>query len=429
MNLRRIRNWPRLRDWLRPSCAIALALQASSPWAQSDPASTSTSELRFSGFGSIGLTHTSAPEPWGFRRSLDQKSNSGGTRGDTDSRLGLQANYAPNAEFELVGQALLANRDSEAKASDAIEWAFVAYRPDGATTLRLGRLNFDEFLMSDYRNVGFAYLHARPPVEYYGSIPTSLDGADATHTWDSGTALWRGKVFVGRVKEAGAVLKPSYGFSITRESDGLTLRGGWARGRFTNATPQLQAAVDALRQVGALPVPGIAEQANQLIKRLDYGGTSLNYATLGMAYEKEAWQWSAEATVVSGSPQFSARAGYVSLGRSFGPVTLYGVVSGIASKPAVLATPQWGPGLAPLIGPQQAAAVQALADGATASANQLLRQHTLAIGMRWNLQPKLALKLQLEEVRIAEHGGALWSGGSPQAARARVGTVLLDFIF
>ncbi|MBU6259453.1 MAG: hypothetical protein KGL18_21590 [Burkholderiales bacterium] len=350
-------------------------------------------------------------------------------RGDTDSRLGLQLNYAPNSAFEFVGQALIANREPSASASDAIEWAFAAYRPNGATTLRLGRLNFDEFLMSDYRNVGFAYLAARPPVEYYGSIPSSLDGVDATRTWDTGSALWRAKVFIGRLKEAGAVLDPGYGFSVTREADGLTLRAGWARARFTNITPQLQAAVAALNEVAALPVPGLAAQANQLTHRLDYEGTRLNYTTLGLAYEAGAWQWSAEATVVSESPLFSARAGYALLGRSFGPVTVYGIVSGIASTPALLAAPPWGPELAPLIGPLQAAAAQALADGATDAANRLLRQHTLAVGLRWNLQPRLALKLQLDDVTIADHGGSLWSAGSAAAAHARVATVLLDFIF
>lgn len=412
---------------MRPICAIALAFQAAGLWAQT--ATDSAGELRFSGFGTVGLTNISAPPGWGFLRTLDQKSNARGLRGDTDSRLGLQVNYAPNSKFELVGQVLLANRDSTAKTSDSIEWAFGAFRPNGATTLRLGRLNFDQFLTSDYRNVGFAYLYARPPVEYYGSIPTSLDGADATHTWDTGSALWRGKIFVGRLKEAGTVLEPGYGFSITRESEGLTLRGGWARARIVGITPALQEAVDALHQVGALPVPGIAAQANQLIDRLDYGGTSVNYTTLGVAFEQGAWQWAAEATQVTGSPQFSARAGYASLGRSFGAVTVYGVVSGIASTPAVLATPQWGPELAPLIGPLQAAAAQALAVGATAGANQLLRQHTLAIGMRWNLQPKLALKLQIDQITIADHGGTLWSGASEAAAHAHVATALLDFIF
>ncbi|MDE1927018.1 MAG: hypothetical protein KGI36_07515, partial [Burkholderiales bacterium] len=163
--------------------------------------------------------------------------------------------------------------------------------------------------------------------------------------------------------------------------------------------------------------------------RLDYEGTRLNYTTLGLAYEAGAWQWSAEATVVSESPLFSARAGYALLGRSFGPVTVYGIVSGIASTPALLAAPPWGPELAPLIGPLQAAAAQALADGATDAANRLLRQHTLAVGLRWNLQPRLALKLQLDDVTIADHGGSLWSAGSAAAAHARVATVLLDFIF
>ena len=202
---------------------------------------TSGEGLRFSGFGTIGLVNVDAPKGWGFRRSTEQGSSSKETRVDVDSRLGLQVNYALNQQFELVGQVLAMRRRSDAADGDAIEWAFAAYRPTADLTLRAGRLNLDQYVMSDYRNVGFAYPYVRPPVEFYGSIPTNLDGMDVTQAWNTDDARWRFKGFFGRSKASGLPLKDLFGFSVARESDGLMLRAGWTRARLAHNAAAIRA--------------------------------------------------------------------------------------------------------------------------------------------------------------------------------------------
>lgn len=406
-----------------------MALAGLSVPAVAQEASGATSPLRLSGFGTVGLTHTEAPQGWGFQRSLDQRSNSGGTRLDADTRLGLQANYAPGAHFELVGQTLLTNRASTASDSDSLEWAFAAYRPNGELTVRAGRLNFDQFLMSDYRNVGFAYPMARPPVEYYGSIPTSLDGADLTKVWNDGATLWRGKLFAGKLHEAGVTLSPAYGLTLARETDGLTVRAGLSHARFSNVVSSLEPVLGALDEIAALPVPTVTAQARGLHNRLDYKDTTLNYATLGVAYEPPGWQVSAEVTRVTGSPLFSAVAGYASVGRNFGAVTLFGAASTVRSTTEPLAQPQWAGQLAPLVGPALAAQAQGLGAATTASANRMLSQQTYSVGARWNVQPRVAVKFQFDHTRIDANGSQLWANGTTEAASANVSSILLDFVF
>jgi hypothetical protein len=384
--------------------------------------------LRISGFGTMGLVHSQAPEGWGFSRSSEQPPSERSTRFDVDSRLGVQVNYAASSQIELVGQLLATRRRPDAPASDAIEWAFAAYRPTADLALRVGRLNLDQFVMSDYRNVGFAYLYARPPVEYYGTIPSNLDGADVTRTWSSDEVRWRAKGFVGRSKTVGIPLTNAFGFALTRESDGLLLRAGWSHANLAHNSDSLTPLLDGLDQVRALPIPSIAAEATALRGAIDLAARPLTYATLGMTYEQGSWQTAAELTRIA-LGNSNVKAGYASIGRRIGDVTVFGVVSGASSGAPVMGTPAWGASLAPIIG--SAAAQQAQVLGATAAyvASQSIRQTTYSLGGRWDIHPRMALKVQWDHVKIKANGGFLWSNATSDPGSANVTTVLLDFVF
>lgn len=406
---------------------FALCLLAGTSMAQSSVADGSG--IRFSGFGTVGIVHAEAPAGWGFLRSLEQPASTRTTRGDVDSRLGVQLNYAVNAQVELVGQLLATRRLPSASAGDTVEWAFAAYRPTADLTLRAGRLNLDQFLMSDYRNVGFAYLYARPPVEYYGTIPTSLDGVDATRTWRFDDVQWRVKGYVGRSRTVGVPLNDAFGVAIARESDGLLLRVGWSRAKLTRNYDSLAPLLDGLAQVGALPIPAVAAQATALRSGLDLTTKPLTYAALGASYERGAWQTAAEVTRVTFG-NTTLKAGYASIGRRVGAVTLFGIVSGADSGTPAVAAPAWAAVLDPVIGPAAAQQVQALGAAAAYVANQSMRQTTYALGARWDVHPRMAVKLQWDHVKIATNGGFyLWSNATSDPASANVTTVLLDFVF
>jgi len=393
------------------------------------PAPVTPSDFRFSGFGTVGVTDTRAPDGWGFLRSIDQPANLGGFRADTDSRLGLQLNYTPSSQFELVGQLLLTRRDSTATNGDAFEWAFAAYKPTADMTARAGRLNLDQFLLSDYRNVGFGYLFARPPVEFYGSIPSTLDGADFTKVWILPDSQWRAKVFVGQAKIEGITLSPGYGVTVSHETDGLLLRAGLSRARFESVSPGLQPLIAGLNQLAALPVPDVAAQASALSTRLNYRNTSITYATLGASYELREWVWSGELARVSGGPESTVTAGYASMGRRFGAVTVFGIASGATRTGPSVSVPTWGAELAPILGAAVAQQAQTLGTYGAVAANESIDQRTLSLGARWDIQPQLALKLQFDHTGIGANGGDLWAHSSPNAGHANVASLLLDFVF
>lgn len=411
--------------------ALGLAALASPSAAQSsDPGGSS---LRFSGFGSLGLAHVDAPEGWVYRREVSQALSTEQPRADVDSRLGLQVNYAPSASFELVGQANLRRRAPAARDSDVIEWAFAAYRPDANWTLRLGRVNLDAFLISDHRSVGFAYPYVRPPVELYGAMPTSLDGGDISRVWNDSTGQWRAKLFLGdsqvNFEQANVIKLPGLlGGMVSREAGGLTARFSFMWTPVHYEAPGLQQLLGGLGGLAALPVPSVANEAAYLRKRLELKDGKQLYLSFGTRYDVGDWMLSGEFTHVSGPIGY--RAGYVSAGHRFGPATVYGVLSSQAGTRDRLGAPAWQAQLTPIIGPMGAAQAQFLGTAAARGVNYLSpRQTTFALGTRWDLGPQMSLKVQWDYIRVGAEGGSLWGRTTPEAARANVGTAVLDFVF
>jgi len=394
------------------------------------------SEIRLSGFGTLGIAHVDAPDGWAFKRDITQATSGSRTRADLDSRLGLQINYAPIQQFELVTQVVATRRSPAARQSDAVEWAFAAWRPDADWTLRGGRVNADIFLLSDYRNVGFAYPFVRPPGELYALLPRSLDGVDVTRGWNAGGAQWRARIFGGRAitfaDDASRLdLRPTYGATISREADGLLIRASAVRTRVSNEIATVAPLLDALSAVAALPVPDVAAQAADLRDRSGVRGAQLTYLSMGARYESKDWLSSAELVRVSGHPSISYTAGYASLGRRFGSLTTLATVSEVKSASPALTAPQWGTALAPFVGPALAQQSQFLADTATASLNNVrLSQRTWSIGTRYDLDSSWALKVQWDQVRVNANGAGLWGGSrGPDPARARIATFVVDFVF
>jgi hypothetical protein len=424
------------------ACSLWCASLALAQTTPPDP-TPAGSGFRFNGFGTIGLTHTSAPDGWGFRRDISQPPNDGGTRADTDSRLGLQLNYTLNSQIEFVGQVLLKRRVDISPPADSLEWAFASYKPTPDWQIRVGRTNPDAFLLSDYRNVGFAYPWVRPDVGFYGALPMySLDGFDVTRTWSAGDARWKAKLFSGAGGTYGAsdsdqpanklIAHNISGLTLSREAEGLTLRATALHMRVgLNHVENLQPLSAALQTVQNLPVPSIVAQAAALQRGLSLNPGELTYLELGTSYEGSAWLMSAELSYIDGS--FAANHstnGYASLGRRFGPVTVYGVLAASKSSGEAKAVPDWGSQLAPVLGPQLAQQVQQIGTGAALANNAQRRdQQSVSLGMRWDLNDSMALKLQWDHYHIDANGHQLWSNGTPDAANANVGSVVLDFIF
>lgn len=394
------------------------------------------SGLRVSGFGTLGLSHVQAPDGWGFRRELSQSGSGHAWRHDVDSRLGVQLNYGLGSRLELVAQAIARKRGEHARDADALEWAYASYRATPDWTLRAGRVNVDAFLMADYRNVGYGFTMVRPPVELYARLPTTLDGADVARSWLLGDAQWRAKLMYGsgrigdlhtgqasRIRDVSAAM-------LSREEGGLLLRASVSRARVAIDQAPLHPALDGLNQLGALPVPAVAEQALALRDRLGATGIWAMFWELGVRHELADWQWSAEFVRVTARPLTVETSSYVTMGRRLDDWTPYLAVGRVSSAIAVLSPPAWQDALTPVIGVSAAVPAQMLGDLVTASLNGArTRQSTWSLGLRWDFHPQAALKLQWDRVRVREGGASLWTDAGSRTATARVATAVVDFIF
>src|SRR5690606_34342884 len=369
-----------------------------------------------------------------YTRSTTQRTNDADLRADLDSVIGLQLNYSPTRNLELVAQATFSALDSSANAGNYIGLAFAAWRPHSDWTVRVGRVNLDAYLYSDHRDVGFTYPFIRPPVEFYSRMPTSLDGGDVTRYWVRGDAQWQAKLFAGRTAggtgDSRLKLWPLQGLMVSRESRGLLLRVSAVHARTDEAMRALEPLLAGLRQIQMVPVEQVAADAARMESSLMKAGMKMNYLAAAAAYDRNDWLMSMEvnrARIDADNASFTT--GYASIGRRFGPFTAFVMESAALRDADARLAPDWATPLASvdLALAQQA---QALADGATRALNGMAgHQFTTSAGIRWDVAPRLALKAQWDHVRSRANGSGLWRDDDGRPAHADIVALSADFVF
>jgi hypothetical protein len=271
---------------------------------------------------------------------------------------------------------------------------------------------------------------------------TGLDGLDLTHRWTLDDIDWRLKGFAGRssynVEMRGTAnqkgdLSSVMGVVLSRESQGLLLRGTLARATLDFKSIDAVQLQQGLNSISALPIPSVAAQARTMTEQIRFRDIQVKYGSLGVAYDKNNWIFTSEVVRAhSNAPVASVKAGYALIGRRFGSVTLHSSVSAVRSELNPVLDPQWGQALAPLAPMVGATAVAQAQMVGTMAADLInggrVEQRTVSVGMRWDFDPRMALKVQWDQVKISPHGGAIWSGNS-NGGRGQVGTVMLDFLF
>lgn len=389
--------------------------------------------LRLSGFGTLGYAYDSRSDI-APARDISQQPRDGFRTGPgwrLDSRLGVQLEYRLSPGVDLVGQFVVRDHfDSDA--DSVTELAYAAFRPHPQLDLRAGRINYDAFLMSDHRNVGYAYPWVRPPAEFYGWIPIfSLNGGDLAYTFDAGDARWRLKAQAGNTRLAipigdGYDFKGDHllGLSLSRETAHWRLKAAYSQFTVGSEVPALTPLHGGLNQVAAAAVPGISGEAARLRRELSFEGARITYATLGAAYDDGTWLAQAEIGRSTASADIVPHAdmAYASLGHRFGDWTPY-LLAG-RSRPGNdrrHAANNWG------------AFNATLRDPALFTVNTTrIEQDTLSLGTRWDVHRQAALKLQWDHTRIRPSGYGLWWRDlaiNERSSRVNLLSVTLDFIF
>lgn len=412
---------PFLLLFCRRLLPLLLASQLISPAWATEPAAPVASDFALRGFGTLGIARSSSDQA-DFVRDLSQPDGSRGRwTGKVDSLLGVQANYRFNQQLEGVAQVVNRYRYDKSFRPE-VDLAFLKVDMNPNLSLRAGRIGLEFYMLADSRLVAYSYLPVRPPTDYFSPLPLYyFNGADATMTVPVAQGLAKLKAFYGVASEKIAVADRTWDFNGSRVFGGYAdyQQGAWqwrlsyAQIRFGHDFP-----IDELR--GALHstgVPSAAADALSIVNR------RAHYYSAGVVYDKGPVQ---AQLMLSRTTQESAifessSAGYGLLAYRFSALTPYLGFSRARSSARNLAT-----GLPDVVPP-----FAALNAGVAAVMRQShIDQSTLFAGLRWDVRPDVALKIQWDRVRGTPGSTALVTGETPAwNGRTNVLSLTLDFVF
>lgn len=368
-----------------------------------------SSMFQFTGFGSIGLTKGGNDE-LGIRQNYSQHGEYGGDwQFKTDSSLGFQINADFNRSFDAVVQVLA--RDQVSNSFErSIEWAFLRYRPTSTIDIRVGRMALDMFNISEYRNVGFAYLEIRPPVEFYGPVPLSnIDGVDLMFSNRVVGGILQSKFFFGQAKDKiffegdsyNINFKPTYGINLSFQKGSWKTRFTLIKVKFTDVTGDVN--TDSLKEVfDGIPSfvwPGV----DKARENLDLNGSEIIYTSLGVSYDYSDWIFQGELSDINSTAGMAAsnNAGYVTIGKRITrSITVYSKYARVLTSaerntvepPTIDHEGLWG-----------------LYDYVEILMNSnKVDQYSYSVGLRWNLMPKLTMKMEWDHVHVEKDSPGLY---------------------
>ena len=406
---------------------LAMPLAISCAWAQD------TSPVRISGFGTAALTWADTDKAEFVRPNQAHGADKDVTTG-VDSNLGLQVDYAVNDWLSLTGQGLV-RKDAEDDFGAELSWAFAKARISDELSIRVGRVGLPVFMISDYRNVGYANTFLRPPAEMYSQVPfNSVDGADITWQHSVGDTTYTAQLAFGNsnTKVYGGPdldARRISALNLVAEHGPLTLRFGRADTRVTlNNQQSITTLLGALRAAGAgYRLPALTALADGIA--VDRKKASFTSVGAALDWNNVVAQ-SEYARRKTDSYLNDTTSWYVMGGYRFGKVLPYYSHARLSIDDAVANTvpaacpagypAACGPTLGALSGAVSTLRYTGLSQG---------EQTTDTVGVRWDFQRSLALKVQVDRVRPGSGGGLLANVQPGLRGPVTVGAIALDFVF
>jgi hypothetical protein len=372
---------------------------------------------RFSGFGTAGYAATSSDDVLLANPGQYKGAREGGSA-LVDSRLGGQLDFTFNPKLGATVQAI-AMQDAKGRFRPQLEWAFMSYKAGDDVTVRLGRLGWPAYLVSDYRYVGYANPWLRAPLEVYNLASLdSYEGADLRWSHDVAGGILTVQALAGHASsplpdssERSARIKVNQltGAYATYEIGNLRVRGGLSTGKATyvsQGTGMLAA---------GLQMAGYGELADRLLPQ----NNRATFMSLGGTYDAHDIMATGEYGKLRSSGLLGTASGwYGTLGWRHGDWMPYVTWAGYSKRDDtdLYALPPVGPLLPLSVGVAQ-----------IAGGND---QHTASLGVRWDVASKLAIKAQFDHVRPSAAGGTFIHiqpgyDGHP----VNVVSVAADFVF
>ena len=401
-------------------------------------------KFRMSGFGTLGYSQSSTDDVL-----FNYKGQGGGSKKsgsfNPDSKVAVQGTYKFTDQVSGTAQ-IMTKYDAEGDYIPTFEWAFLKWQALPSLAVRGGKMGAPFFMISDFRDVGYANTTVRPPLDVYAQVPVSnFEGVDVTHQISLGSVTLTSSLLYGEANAdysnalrnsgqplapAGIKLKGLTGLNIMAELDnGLTVRFGHVQGKLSISSSTPGSLRTALATALASP---LAPQAQSLIDTVTLTNKDASFTGIGVAYDQNDIVLSAEYTKrrINGGYVSDTTGWYTTAGYRFGawlPYVGYGKVK-VDDPNAQLPTVN--------------VALTDAANAVRATLNtQKVGQKTATVGVRWDAMPGLAVKAQYDRISkprdsygmfLAADPGADIAGGS-QFLNAKkninVVTLSVDFVF
>jgi len=208
----------------------------------------------FSGFGTGGVVRTNTDQAEFVRPNQVAGATRSANFG-VDSMLGLQGVYKWDDALSATVQGLVRKNATDSFGGE-LAWAFAKYKVSNSLSLRLGRVGLPVYMISDYRNVGYANTMLRPPVETYAQVPIeSVDGIDIIYQTSFGDWSLTSQVAYGSTKpKINKVTDSKFSnlsaINIVAETGPLSLRFGRVDTSIDLRAPSIDTLVTALNGLG-----------------------------------------------------------------------------------------------------------------------------------------------------------------------------------
>jgi len=397
---------------MKRMCSALAALSAASFAIQANAQDTGPT-VTISGFGTAALTSTDTNDAE-FIRPNQASGVKKDWRTGVDSNFGIQATVKVNDMISFTGQGLV-RKDAIDHYRAQAAWAFAKFKVNDEFSVRVGRMGAPIYMISDFRNVGYANTMLRPPAEVYRQVTLdSFDGVDLLYQHSFGDTSLSVQLGTGRAD----VDQPAQNIEfrkmlllhVVAENGPFTLRFGRAQADFSVVdNPTLTGLVTTLRTVGLGSVADMMPLNDVKGTFTSVGGT-MDWKNVVLQAEYAMRR--TDTLIVHDTNSWYAMAGY-----RFGKFLPYYYHGSIKQKSArsVPGLPTSGP-LAPL-----GAGVNNLAKAALQSSD--------AVGVRWDFYKSLALKVQVDHIKPKDGPGAFINYKPGFNESVNVYAVALDFVF
>ncbi len=391
--------------------------------------------ISINGFGTIALT-SSDSDLLGFRRTFYTQTpvykNSVEFR--TDSLMGTQLTVQPTDRFKTVFQ-FIARDFSELNEDSLLQFAYLDFSLHPDLSLRLGRNPLDIFMLSDYKDVGFAYPWARPVTGIYSTLFCHYyEGAEFRYVKETDNGFFNVIGYIGacdaevtleRYKDISFSSEPLLGLSLLYEHGPFSFTVGYQRGAIEDISQQvtqLSSLWESMEETELFPLAYIQEE-------ISLNGSASDHIILGASYDGGKWLIQSEISQYKFSKALGLTyySGYLSIGYRIREFTPFVVFSKLYDSCFRFHIDENLIEALPLLEKTAYQMLTNIMDDVDTN------QSTLSLGLRWDLTSNCALKFQLDHSRIARAQTTFWKMAPgkimDQDETVNVYSVSFDFFF